>query len=191
METSIQKHFHTKRQCDMFLVVLGAKVERPQFEQFRSQCKELGGWYSRQWGGIPGGFAFYSEATAQEFATAISGTEAQIVAGSDWADLWKRATAAGHKAGQECEPVPMHIKGYAPIADGMCGFAWISIFPARGGFVSWLKSQNIGSKGYPKGWQIWVSGFNQSHARKEAFANAAAAVLREAGIKAYGGSRLD
>ena len=32
------------------------------------------------------------------------------------------------------------------VADGMCGFAWINIKPARGKFVKFLKDNNIGRK---------------------------------------------
>ncbi len=35
-----------------------------------------------------------------------------------------------------------------------CGFANISIHPARGNFVSWCKENNIGSNGYRGGWRI-------------------------------------
>ena len=28
------------------------------------------------------------------------------------------------------------------ILDGLCGFAWVNISPARGAFVNWLKSHN-------------------------------------------------
>ena len=77
------------------------------------------------------------------------------------------------------------------ILDGLCGFAWVTISPARGAFVNWLKSQGIGSKGYYGGYEIWVREFGQSVDRKSAFAGAFAEVLEKYGITAYTGSRLD
>jgi len=77
------------------------------------------------------------------------------------------------------------------ILDGLCGFAWVTISPARGAFVNWLKTQGIGSKGYYGGYEIWVREFGQSVDRKSAFAEAFAEVLNKYGITAYTGSRLD
>ena len=78
------------------------------------------------------------------------------------------------------------------VADGMCGFAWINIKPARGKFVKYLKDNNIGRKdSYYGGWTIWVSGFGQSVDRKSAYARAFAKVLGDNGITAYNMSRLD
>jgi hypothetical protein len=77
------------------------------------------------------------------------------------------------------------------ILDGLCGFAWVTISPARGAFVNYLKSREVGSKGYYGGYEIWVKEFGQSVDRKSAFAQAFAEVLNKYGITAYTGSRLD
>jgi len=77
------------------------------------------------------------------------------------------------------------------ILDGLCGFAWVTISPARGAFVNYLKSREVGSKGYYGGYEIWVKEFGQSVDRKSAFAGAFAEVLNKYGITAYTGSRLD
>lgn len=77
------------------------------------------------------------------------------------------------------------------ILDGLCGFAWVTVSPARGAFVNWLKANGIGSKGYYGGYEIWVREFGQSVDRKSAFAGAFAEVLGKYGITAYTGSRLD
>ena len=118
-------------------------------------------------------------------------------------EIYLKADAAGKKAAEEVA-VPKFIVGDAIglsnqidysrptyVLEGLCGFAWIDIHPARGAFVNYLKSWDIGSKGYRGGWQIWVSGFGQSIDRKSAYAGAFAGVLREYGITAYAGSRLD
>ena len=78
------------------------------------------------------------------------------------------------------------------VSDGVCGFAWVNIKPARGKFVKFLKDNNIGRKdSYYGGYTIWVSGFGQSLARKESYARAFADVLTTNGIKAYAMSRMD
>ena len=76
------------------------------------------------------------------------------------------------------------------VSEGACGFAWVT-FAGNTPWGRWAKAQGIASKGYPKGLQIWVSEFNQSMARKEAYAYAYAKVLREHGIEAYAHSRMD
>ena len=77
------------------------------------------------------------------------------------------------------------------ILDGLCGFAWVNISPARGAFVTYLKSIDAGHKGYYGGYEIWVREFGQSVDRKYAFAQAFAQVLGKYGIEASAGSRLD
>lgn len=121
------------------------------------------------------------------------------------ARIYKEAYEAGLKAGKEAIPTPMIVgqpttplgndvdftkKTYF-VSEGACGFAWVTISPARGAFVNYLKSIDAGSKGYYGGYQIWVREFGQSITRKEAFAGAFAQVLRNYGISAYCESRLD
>ena len=117
--------------------------------------------------------------------------------------IYNEAYAAGIKAGNEVG-VPKFIVGDAIglsdqidyskktyVLEGLCGFAWVNISPARGSFVTFLKSQGIGSKGYYGGYEIWVREFGQSVDRKSAFAGAFAQVLGKYGIEASAGSRLD
>ena len=80
---------------------------------------------------------------------------------------------------------------------GLCGFAWVSIRPARGKLVSWLKSKNLGhTDSYAGGFKIWIGsnfpgGSTQSVDVKEAIAGVVAKRINELGVKAYVGSRLD
>lgn len=120
------------------------------------------------------------------------------------ARIYKEAYAAGLKAGKEVG-VPKFVVGTPTtplgndidfkqktyILEGLCGFAWINISPARGAFVTYLKSIKVGGKAYYGGYEIWVREFGQSVDRKEAFAGAFAEVLRSYGIPASAGSRLD
>ena len=74
--------------------------------------------------------------------------------------IYTEAHALGIKAGNECSPTPMVVgtpstplgddidysKDTYYVSDGVCGFAWVNIKPARGGFVKYLQEQDIGRK---------------------------------------------
>ncbi len=119
------------------------------------------------------------------------------------ARIYKEAYAAGLQAGKEVG-VPKFIVGDAIglsneidyskktyVLEGLCGFAWVNVSPARGAFVNYLKSIDAGHKGYYGGYEIWIREFGQSVDRKSAFAGAFAKVLNSYGINASAGSRLD
>ncbi len=80
-----------------------------------------------------------------------------------------------------------------------CGFANISIHPARGPFVSWCKKNNIGSNGYGGGWRISYYDFmgdhqyrgTQSMDIKEEAMNAVSSYFEALGMTAYAESRAD
>jgi hypothetical protein len=78
---------------------------------------------------------------------------------------------------------------------GCCGFAWVTIVPAREPFVTWCKKQTgreYGSKAYGDGWQFWSPGYSgQSLDIKEIGAHAFAEVLKKYGLDACVGSRMD
>ena len=122
------------------------------------------------------------------------------------ARIYKEADAAGCAAAEAAIPTPMIVgtpttplgndidfkKQTYFVSEGACGFAWVKIYPARGAFVTYLKKAGIGStNSYAGGYDIWVRGYGQSVTRKEAYAQAFAAVLRSYGINCYGESRLD
>ena len=120
--------------------------------------------------------------------------------------IYAEAHSAGMSAGNKCKPTPMIVgqpttplgndidyeKETWYVGDGVCGFAWVNIKPARGKFVTWMKKNNVGRKdNYYGGWTVWVSGFGQSMARKEDYARAFSKVLNDYGITAYSMSRMD
>ena len=81
-----------------------------------------------------------------------------------------------------------------------CGFANVSIHPARGRFVSFMKKADIGSNGYKGGWRISYYDImpkdheyrgTQSMDIKEEGCNAFADALEKYGIDAYMESRAD
>lgn len=126
------------------------------------------------------------------------------------AQILKEAQEAAVAAFHAAKPVPM-VVGQAEslfsnrivpgteefVADGVCGFAWTVIRPARGPFVKFLKEQDIGSKNYEGGWYVSSydlapgTGHSQSMQRKEAAVRAAVAVLNKHGINCYTYSRMD
>jgi hypothetical protein len=125
---------------------------------------------------------------------------------AQFAAVYAKAVAAGMAAGNGSSPTPMivgepttflgsdinYAKPFYYVADGACGFAWVTLRPATSSFARWLKKTGKARVAYGGGMQIWVSEFGQSMARKEAYADAMAATFRsELGVEAYAGSRMD
>lgn len=121
---------------------------------------------------------------------------------ADFKALVAKAEAAGMAALVAAKPTPMVITE-ADIfgrpkpgaqryyeSEGPCGFAWIH-FAGNTEFGRWAKKNDVARADYPKGLCVWVSEGGQSVERKEAYARAYAAVLKEAGIDCYANSRLD
>ena len=119
--------------------------------------------------------------------------------------LLERAHLMGMDAGRAASVTPMIVgspstpfgsdidyskKTYF-VEGGACGFAGVVIKPARGKFVSYLKSIGIGNKHYYGGYYVSVREFGQSMTRKEAYAEAFAKVLTEEGMSCYVDSRMD
>ena len=109
-------------------------------------------------------------------------------------EIIDKAYKAGIEAGKNARPIPMYVIDQGipidRIDDGACGFAWIA-FPGNTSFGKWAKKQGLARSHYPSGLCVWVSEFGQSVDRKDAFAGAYARVLKDSGIDAYAGSRLD
>ena len=116
-----------------------------------------------------------------------------------FAAVYEKAVAAGLAAGQAAVPVAMVVREEVPatgrswyVSEGICGFAWVNVYPGNSSFALWLKKNGHASKAYQGGMQVWVSEFGQSMQRKEAYAAAMAETFRnELGVKAYSGSRMD
>ena len=120
---------------------------------------------------------------------------------TDFQALFDKAREAGLAAGRAAIPTPMIVsrvdpvtdrvlETYPPVMDGVCGFAWVTI-KGTTPFARWAKKAGLVSKAHPSGYWFWIGDFNQSLTRKEAYARAFAEVLREAGVTAYAGSRMD
>jgi hypothetical protein len=123
---------------------------------------------------------------------------------TDFSALYEEADAAGKAAANAAVPTPIVVgEETAPfngvidytkptyfVSEGLCGFAWVW-FKGNTAFGRWAKKTGKASPAYGGGLQVWVSSYGQSVTRKEAYAQAFSAMLREAGIESYAGSRLD
>jgi len=117
------------------------------------------------------------------------------VSDSKFAGVLEAALAAGAAAGAAIVPNPMVVTSGSTgekwfVADGVCGFGWVS-FPGNTAFGRWAKKNGHARSHYPSGLSIWSKLMTQSMARNEAWAYAVAEVLRENGIAASAGSRID
>jgi len=114
--------------------------------------------------------------------------------------IWRDAGLAAHVAVQALDVKPMTVVGHNPstgdriayhVPDGVCGFAYVTIRPATGAFVQWLKGRSIGHKAYHGGWEISIQQYSQSMQRKEEHARVVAEYLTDYGIPAGYYSRMD
>jgi len=115
--------------------------------------------------------------------------------------------AAGMAAGIKVNPTPMivgeaksllsneidHTKKTYYVDEGPCGYAWVNIYPGNSRLANQYKKLGIARASYNGGVEYWVSEFGQGVDRKEAYALAYAAKLREltGEERIYAGSRLD
>lgn len=111
--------------------------------------------------------------------------------------LWDEAHEAGMEAVENLAVCPMTVvdkntgKSWF-VEDGVCGFAWVNVKPGNSRFANWLKKNDLARKDeYYGGVTIWVSEFNQSMQKKEAYARAMSKVFDDAGLRSYAASRLD
>jgi hypothetical protein len=74
-----------------------------------------------------------------------------------------------------------------------CGFAWVTIKPARGPLVTYMKSIGAARAAYGGGVQVWnpAGSMTQDMSAKYAGAKAFADVLKRYGVNCCPGSRLD
>lgn len=108
--------------------------------------------------------------------------------------IWNAALAAASAAAQ-AENDKLGAEGSRGFD---CGFAWITIKPARGPLVAYLKNIGVGHSGSYSGgpgYGIWYGELHsiptQSVSVHQAAANAATEVLKQHGLNAFWSSRLD
>jgi hypothetical protein len=113
--------------------------------------------------------------------------------------VWRETLASAHHYGEiaasATRPNPMVVEDPASgklwrIPEGPCGFAWVNI-PGNSGLARYCRKNNIGHKDYRRGWNIWISAYNQSYELKLAHARGMAEYLKGQGITAWASGRLD
>lgn len=116
---------------------------------------------------------------------------------NDFVKIYNAADLAGSIAARNCLPTAMVVtqngKPIEVVNDGVCGFAWVNIKPGNSGFAKFLKNNGYARKDdYYGGVTVWVSGYNQSMQKKQAYASAFARSLMDAGFdRVYSMSRMD
>ena len=112
----------------------------------------------------------------------------------DFPSVIAEANEAGLNAGNALVPEPMTVVGGREkyhVPEGVCGFAWVTVRPGTTSFARYWKQNHRARRAYYGDVELWVRDFGQSHDRKLAYAEAYATKLREHGIHATAGSRLD
>jgi len=126
-----------------------------------------------------------------------AGKVARLADYDRYAALWRDATSAARTAAGAVQPVGMTVHNPSTgqrwdVAEGVCGFAWVTVRPATSRFARWLiKSKHARVDSYAGGARISISSYGQSMQRKEAYAQTLADSLTTAGFQAYAGSRMD
>lgn len=121
----IEKHHHTKRGFDMWLVIPVERLDRTTFETYRTLCEAADGWYSRQWGRTPSGFAFKDEGKAILFAAEMRANVRRsdcpdYLTDSDFVKLCNvigNATTAPVPASQKASVLPAKLRELADSMD--------------------------------------------------------------------------
>lgn len=129
---------------------------------------------------------------------------------AEFQKIYDLAYQAMIDAGNGHEPTPMVVSQHAsPLNDnspvvksyyvpsGVCGFAWVHIFPGNSSFAKWLIKNDLAYTAYEGGVKISIREFGQSYEKKLTGARAMATALEQ--IKAvdprvrgiYPGGRLD
>lgn len=108
--------------------------------------------------------------------------------------IFNEAHKAGHQAAMAVEEKQYVVRdsfsGQTWPMSGLCGFAWVR-FAGNTAWGRWAKKNKGARSAYPKGLQIWIGDYGQSHAKKTAYAQAFADMLNQHSIDAYAEDRLD
>jgi hypothetical protein len=109
-------------------------------------------------------------------------------------NYWRDANLEAHMAVQHLEVRPMSVTDGTRVyhvADGVCGFAYITVRPATSAFARWLKAKGFGHKAYHGGWEVSVPQYGQCMQRKELHASVVAEYFTARGIAVGSYSRMD
>lgn len=96
----------------------------------------------------------------------------------------------GHSATLFGNDVDPNQKRYF-VEGGVCGFATVRVTPGNCALANWLKREGLARRSDYGGVLISIAEGGQSLARKTAYGNALANVLRDSGATVYCESRMD
>lgn len=71
IETSTSRHYHQRRECQIWLVSLHEMLDRKIWQSLCKHCRTFGGWWCHRYEDKPGGFAFMNPVDAGNFAAAL------------------------------------------------------------------------------------------------------------------------
>lgn len=119
-------------------------------------------------------------------------------------EIFDDAYLAGRNAANSTVPTPMIVEQHAhPLDDsspviyrevvnqGPCGFAWVRVKPGNSSFARWAVKEGLARSSSEGGVVFWIGEHGQSYELKSAHAGAMSKRLRDIGIDAMPGSRLD
>lgn len=127
-----------------------------------------------------------------------------MIKSNDFRAIYDEADKAGREEVEQLYIQPMIVNEHSNmlddaspikqsyyVADGVCGFAWVTVKPANSGFAKFLRNVMGCHLAYGGGMQLWIGQYNQSYQKKIAYADKFATILRDHGINAYADGRLD
>ena len=71
IEFTIKEGYHDRKECPLWIVQLGSRVEKETFRELKGKAKMLGGWWS-SFKKTDAGFQFYTEEAATRFTDLLS-----------------------------------------------------------------------------------------------------------------------
>lgn len=72
IEFTMKEGYHDKRECSLWIVSLGSRVESSAFKELKTKAKMLGGWWS-SFKKSDAGFQFLEKEAAEKFASLLAG----------------------------------------------------------------------------------------------------------------------
>lgn len=108
---SIEEHTHSKKGFQMWIAVMGERVDPEAYLALLDAARALGGWYSKAWQGSPAGFAFKSSEKAAQFVAENGGGNHPSTPGPVGPETEK---APQRKSAPGADPVKLRA-----LADGM------------------------------------------------------------------------
>lgn len=103
--------------------------------------------------------------------------------GTEFRALFRKAQEAGRVAAEKTSPKPPILVQEGVMHQmGATGVTWVTVKPGNAAFARWLIANNLASKAFGGGVQIWINDYRESRQRQEAYAHAMVQVLIDAEV---------